>query len=79
MSKTDNKPIEGVFFVHGQKVIEKDWCPLCNKWTKFANPVSVKMDHIEKRKMNCGHEITFIFLVEHVCEERVKVVRKRIC
>ena len=71
--------IEGVFFIHGENNIEKDWCPFCNKWTRFANPVSIQMNQIEKRGMNCGHEITYIFLVEQIYGEIFKTVRKRIC
>lgn len=79
MSNTCADFIEGVFFIHGEKPIEKDWCPFCNRWTKFANSVNIKFDHVEKRKMNCGHEITYIFLVEQIHGERIKTVRRRIC
>lgn len=70
--------IEGIFFVHSRASIEKDWCPLCNRWTKFRNPVKIKMDNIEKRNLNCGHQIIYIFLIEEICGEIVKTVRKRV-
>ena len=78
VTNLNQKAIEGVFFVHGQTVIQEDWCPLCDKWTKFGNAVNIEMDRIEKRKMNCGHEMTYIFLVEQICGDSVKVVRRRI-
>jgi len=71
------KCLEGVFFVHAQKFISEEWCPICSKWTRFSNSVKIIMEQIQKRRLNCGHEVTYIFLVEHVNGERVEVIRKR--
>ena len=73
-----NTLIEGIFFVHERNTINEDWCPLCRVRTLFSVPVNVEMDHVEKRKMICEHEITYVFLIEQVNGELVKVVRKRI-
>jgi len=78
MAPAEDESIEGVFFVHNATCIRRDWCPLCGKWTKFKDPVAIEMDHVEKRKLDCGHEITYIFLVEKIGGEKVKTFRRRI-
>lgn len=78
MVESRDKLVEGVFFLHGQTVIEEDWCPLCHTRTRFPDAVKIETDHIEKRRMNCGHEMIYIFLIEQICGEAVKVVRRRI-
>ena len=70
--------IEGVFFLHGMNAISEDWCPLCKSWTRFLNPVSAEMNSFESRKLDCNHQITYVFLIEKVAGESVRVVRKRI-
>ena len=70
--------IEGIFFLHGQNVIDQDWCPLCCAKTRFDTPVPTKTDKIEVRRMLCGHEIVYIFFSERICGEVVNVVRRRI-
>jgi hypothetical protein len=79
MSDPVKKTLEGVFFIRDQTKIPEDWCPICNKWTRFVNAINIRMNSIEKRKLDCGHEITYIFLTEQVHGENVQLVRKRVC
>ena len=78
-TSNEEKILEGVFFAFGQTLIEEDWCPFCKTWTKFGDPVNIKMDHVEKRKLVCGHVITYIFLVQYILGEGVEIIRKRFC
>ena len=69
--------LEGIFFVHDQTIIEEEWCPLCKEWTKFEAPVKIVMEHVDKRILNCGHELTYLFLVEHINGVRIETIRRR--
>ena len=69
--------LEGVFFIRGQTKIEEDWCPICNKWTRYEESVRIIMDKIDERALCCGHQVTYFFLVEQITGEKIATVRKR--
>jgi hypothetical protein len=68
--------LEGLFFVRSQ-VIEEEWCPICNKWTRYEKATKIIMDKIEERALACGHEITYSFGLEQIAGENIAVVRKK--